>query len=115
MDFEFGEEQIYAGAHCPRVALDKEYPKKHVRTMMDDEKGYSPELWKKMAGLGWQGLAFPEQYGGMGSTFLDLCVLLEEMGRALVQGPVACPPFSMRAAPFWRQKISGRKGLPAPK
>ena len=86
MDFELGEEQIMLKTSA-REFLDKECPKKHVRAMMDDEKGYSPELWKKMAGLGWQGLAFPEQYGGMGSTFLDLCVLLEEMGRALVPGP----------------------------
>jgi alkylation response protein AidB-like acyl-CoA dehydrogenase len=55
--------------------------------MMDDEKGYSPELWKKMAGLGWQGLVFPEQYGGVESSFLDLVVLLEEMGRALMPAP----------------------------
>jgi alkylation response protein AidB-like acyl-CoA dehydrogenase len=55
--------------------------------MIDDEKGYSPDLWKKMADLGWQGLAFPEKYGGVGSSFLDLTVLLEEMGRALVPGP----------------------------
>ena len=86
MNFELGEEQIMLKTSA-REFLDKECPKKHVRAMMDDEKGYSPELWKKMAGLGWQGLAFPEQYGGVGSGFLDLCVLLEEMGRALVPGP----------------------------
>jgi len=86
MNFELGEEQIMLKTSA-REFLDKECPKKHVRAMMDDEKGYSPELWKRMAGLGWQGLAFPEQYGGMGSSFLDLCVLLEEMGRALVPGP----------------------------
>jgi alkylation response protein AidB-like acyl-CoA dehydrogenase len=55
--------------------------------MMDDERGYSPELWKKMADLGWQGLVIPEAYTGVGSSFLDLVVLLEEMGRALVPGP----------------------------
>lgn len=40
-----------------------------------------------MSDLGWQGMVFPEQYGGSGNGFLDLCVLLEEMGRALVPGP----------------------------
>jgi alkylation response protein AidB-like acyl-CoA dehydrogenase len=55
--------------------------------MIEDEKGYSPDLWKKMADLGWQGLVFPEKYGGTESSFLDLSVLLEEMGRALVPGP----------------------------
>jgi len=86
MNFELGEEQMMLKTSA-REFLDKECPKRHVRAMMDDEKGYSPELWKKMAGLGWQGLAFPEQYGGMGRSFLDLVVLLEEMGRALVPGP----------------------------
>ena len=70
-----------------RDFLEKECPKKLVRDMMDDEAGYSPELWRKMADLGWQALAIPEEYEGMGTGFLDLAVLLEEMGRALVPGP----------------------------
>jgi alkylation response protein AidB-like acyl-CoA dehydrogenase len=86
MDFELGEEQVMLKTSA-REFLDKECTKKYVRAMIDDEKGYSPELWKKMADLGWHGLAFPEQYGGVGSSFLDLVVLLEEMGRALVPGP----------------------------
>jgi alkylation response protein AidB-like acyl-CoA dehydrogenase len=55
--------------------------------MEEDEKGYSPALWKKMADLGWQGLMIPEEHGGIGMAFLDLCVLVEEFGRALVPGP----------------------------
>jgi alkylation response protein AidB-like acyl-CoA dehydrogenase len=86
MDFELGEEQTMLKTSA-RDFLEKECPKKLVRDMMDDEKGYSPELWRKMADLGWHGLAFPEEYGGVGSSFLDLAVLLEEMGRALVPGP----------------------------
>ncbi len=86
MDFGLSEEQIMLKTSA-RDFLDKECPKKLVRAMMEDEKGYSPELWRKMSDLGWQGLVFPEQYGGVGSSFLDLCVLLEEMGRALVPGP----------------------------
>ena len=86
MDFELTPEEKAFQKEIHEF-LDKECPKKLVRAMMDDEKGYSPELWKKMADLGWQGLAFPEQFGGVGSSFLDLVVLLEEMGRALVPGP----------------------------
>lgn len=86
MDFGLSEEQVMLKTSA-REFLDKECPKKLVRAMMDDEKGYSPELWKKMADLGWQGLVFPGQYGGADSSFLDLAVLLEEMGRALVPGP----------------------------
>jgi alkylation response protein AidB-like acyl-CoA dehydrogenase len=58
-----------------------------VREMAKDKRGYPPELWKKMAELGWMGLAFPERYGGSEGSFLDLIVLLEEMGRACLPGP----------------------------
>jgi len=86
MDFELGEEQVMLKTSA-RDFLENECPKQLIRDMMEDEKGYSPELWKKMAELGWMGLAFPEEYGGVGMSFLDLVVLLEEMGRALVPGP----------------------------
>ncbi len=86
MDFGLSEEQVMLRTSA-REFLDKECPKKLVRALMDDEKGYSSELWKKMADLGWQGLVFPSKYGGADSSFLDLAVLLEEMGRALVPGP----------------------------
>ncbi len=86
MNFELDEEQVMLKTSA-RDFLDKECPKKLVRAMMEDEKGYSPELWKKIADLGWLGLVFPEEYGGVGSSFLDLVVLLEECGRALLPGP----------------------------
>ncbi len=70
-----------------REFLERECPSELVRAMEKDERGYSPELWKKMADLGWMGLPFPEAYGGGGGSFLDLTVLLEEMGRALLPGP----------------------------
>jgi len=86
MDFELGEEQVMLKTSA-RDFLEKECPKQLVRDMMDDEKGYPPELWKQMADLGWLGLTFPEEYGGVGSSFLDLAVLLEESGRALLPTP----------------------------
>lgn len=86
MNFQLDEEQLMLQASA-RSFLQEECPKKLVRAMMEDDKGYSPELWKKIADLGWLGLIFPEKYGGVGSTFLDLVVLLEECGRALMPGP----------------------------
>jgi alkylation response protein AidB-like acyl-CoA dehydrogenase len=86
MNFELDEEQIMLKT-AARDFLDKECPKSMVRDMMEDEKGYSPELWKTMADLGWMGLTFPEEYGGTGSSFLDLAVLVEECGRALLPAP----------------------------
>ena len=58
-----------------------------VKEMEESKEGYSPQLWREMAELGWMGLAFPEEYGGAGMSFLDLAVLLEEMGRAALPGP----------------------------
>ena len=70
-----------------REFLAQECPLTLVREMETEERGYTPELWRQLAGLGWTGVAFPEQYGGTGGDFLDLAVLLEETGRALLPGP----------------------------
>ncbi|MDM8000805.1 MAG: acyl-CoA dehydrogenase family protein [Dehalococcoidia bacterium] len=86
MDFELSEDQKML-RKTARDFLANECTKTFVREMERDEKGYSPELWRKMVDLGWMGLPFPEQYGGWGGSFLDLAVLAEEMGRACLPGP----------------------------
>ena len=86
MDFNLSEEQEMLRTSA-RDFLDDKCPKSFVREMEVDEKGYTPELWQEMAGLGWMGLAFPESYGGSGMGFIDLAILLEEMGRACLPGP----------------------------
>ena len=86
MDLGLTEEQELL-RNSARDFLEKEAPESYVRQMEEDERGYSPEVWRKMADLGWQGLMIPEDYGGAGFGFLDLIVLLEEFGRALVPGP----------------------------
>ena len=67
--------------------LSQECPLTLVREMEEDSQGYTDELWRQIVSLGWTGLAFPERYGGTGGSFLDLAVLLEEMGRSLMPGP----------------------------
>jgi len=86
MDFGLDEQQVMLQTSA-RDFLEKECPKTLVRQMMEDETGYELALWKKMAELGWMSLTIPEEYGGIGMSFLDLAVLLEEMGRALLPGP----------------------------
>jgi alkylation response protein AidB-like acyl-CoA dehydrogenase len=86
MDPRFSEEQEILRKSA-RDFLTEKCPKSLVREMEKDEKGYSPQLWQEIADLGWLGLAFPEKYGGSGMGFLDLSVLLEEMGRACFPGP----------------------------
>jgi alkylation response protein AidB-like acyl-CoA dehydrogenase len=70
-----------------RDFLTDKCPKSFVKQMEESATGYSRELWEKMAELGWIGLAFPGKYGGGDMSFLDLAVLLEEMGRACLPSP----------------------------
>jgi alkylation response protein AidB-like acyl-CoA dehydrogenase len=86
MDLGLDEQQEML-KNFARDFLEKECPEQLVRAMEDDEKGYSPELWQKMAQQGWMGLIIPENYGGTGMNICELVVLLEEFGRALVPGP----------------------------
>jgi alkylation response protein AidB-like acyl-CoA dehydrogenase len=86
MDFGFSDEQDML-RQTARAFLEEHCPTTFVRQMMEDEKGYSVDLWKEMAELGWLGLAFPEAYGGQGLGFVDLTVILEEMGAALLPSP----------------------------
>ncbi len=86
MDLALSEEQEMLKTMARDFLADK-FPKTVVKEMEESELGYSPELWKEMAGLGWMGLALPEKYGGSDMSFLDLGLLLEEMGRACLPGP----------------------------
>jgi len=86
MDLGLTEEQEMLKKSAQEF-LAKECPKKLVRELDESDTGYSRDLWNKMAQLGWMGLSFPEKYGGNGGSFLDLTVLLDEMGYNIVPGP----------------------------
>ncbi|HEX9911825.1 MAG TPA: acyl-CoA dehydrogenase family protein [candidate division Zixibacteria bacterium] len=85
MDLRLNGEQE-ALQKAVREVLEKE-AKTIARELEETEKGYSSELWQKMVDLGWMGVSFPEEYGGTGGDFMDLVLLLEEMGKILVPGP----------------------------
>jgi len=86
MDFSFTEEQDMLRISA-RDFLAKECPKAKVREMAKDERGYDVQMWHSMAELGWMGLVFPEEYGGMAASFMNLVILMEEMGRNILPGP----------------------------
>ena len=86
MNFGFNEEQELLRATA-RKFFDNECPTDVVRTLMDTPEGMTPALWGKLAEQGWTGLIYPEAYDGMGLGLVDLVVLMEEMGRAVVPGP----------------------------
>ncbi len=86
MDFNLTEEQEML-REAARDFIATACPKSLVREMAEDEKGHPLELWQKMGQMGWMSMIIPEEYGGAGASFLDLVVLLEEMGRACLPGP----------------------------
>ena len=70
-----------------RDFLAQEFPISLLREMETDEKGYSPDVWRKMAETGLINTAIPEELGGAGGDLMDLGVILGEMGRGLYIGP----------------------------
>jgi alkylation response protein AidB-like acyl-CoA dehydrogenase len=86
MDFGLSEEQELL-QQSARDFLARECPVSFVREMMASDDGFSRALHGKMAAQGWTGLIIPEALGGQGLGMLDLALLSEEMGRAVVPGP----------------------------
>jgi alkylation response protein AidB-like acyl-CoA dehydrogenase len=86
MNYDLNEEQNILKEAAHRF-LSGECPSEYVRAMVEDPKGYTPELWNKMANMGWMGLMIPEEYEGSGMDFLHLAVLLTEMGYFCLPGP----------------------------
>jgi alkylation response protein AidB-like acyl-CoA dehydrogenase len=74
-------------AGSARAFLARRVPIAHVRAMEADGRGFSPEIWREMAGLGWPGMTLPAAYGGGALSFLDAALLCEEMGRVLLPSP----------------------------
>ena len=86
MDMEFTEEQ-QALQTTARSFLSTECPLSVAREMESSEDGFSRELWKKMADLGWLGLTHSEDVGGAGMGSVELVVLAKELGRTLCPSP----------------------------
>jgi len=88
MNFAFTEEQEELRSTI-RAFMEAKSSEEAVREQMETDQGYDPEVWTQMAEqMGLQGLAIPEEYGGSGFSFIELGIVLEEMGRALL-----CAPF----------------------
>ncbi|MEU8800599.1 acyl-CoA dehydrogenase family protein [Spirillospora sp. NPDC048819] len=93
MDLSRTEDQELI-ADTARELLESRAASAGARAVAGDPAGYSAALWKEMVDLGWTGLAFPEEHGGVGGDFLDVCLLFEQLGYAQVPSPllasVAC-------------------------
>ena len=86
MNFGFSEEQELL-RNTARKFFENECPSTFVRDRMAEPAGVTDEFWTKLAEQGWVGLIYPEDVGGTGLGFVDLTVLMEEMGRASMPGP----------------------------
>jgi alkylation response protein AidB-like acyl-CoA dehydrogenase len=87
-DFAFTEEQDALRATVRRFCEERS-PSSEVRRLMDTTEGFDPVVWKQLSSeLGLTAMHVPEELGGSGSTFVELTIALEEMGRALL-----CAPF----------------------
>jgi len=86
MDIGFTEEQELL-RDIARKFLDSECPTKFVREMMATDDAVTDQFWRQLADNGWLGITYPEDAGGSGLGLVDLVVLMEEIGRAVMPGP----------------------------
>ncbi|MEW6642186.1 MAG: acyl-CoA dehydrogenase family protein [Pseudomonadota bacterium] len=86
MNFDFSDEQKQLRDEARRYLAEHSSPKA-VRAVLDGAAPYDRALWKGLAGMGFLGVAIPEEFGGSGAGHLELCVIAEEMGRALAPVP----------------------------
>ena len=89
MNFEFSEEQNLLREQAQKF-LREQCPLENVRAVLDDaDKSHDAQIWQAMVELGWTGVSIPEEYGGVGLGYLELCVIAEELGRSLAPTPYA--------------------------
>ncbi len=87
IQFAFTDEQEQFRSALRRFLNDKS-PTTEVRRLMDTAEGYNPEVWRQLSNvLALPGIPIPEQYGGAGFGMVELCIVTEELGRALLCAP----------------------------
>jgi len=113
MNFDFSDEQKQLRDEVRKFLAEK-CPPKAVRTVLDGKASYDRELWQGLAELGFLGVAIPEEFGGAGAGHLELCVIAEEMGRALAPVPFSSTVYlAAEALLLAGSDAQKRKWLPA--
>jgi alkylation response protein AidB-like acyl-CoA dehydrogenase len=107
MDLSLTEDQELI-ASTARDLLESRAATAGTRAMDGDPAGYSAALWKEMVDLGWTTLPFPEEHGGVGGDFLDVCLLFEQLGYAQVPSPLLTAVASC-GMPIARHGTSAQK------
>src|SRR5256885_16579911 len=70
-----------------RTTLSRSLPKDKLRAIIDEHQPLPADIWRQFAQLGWTGLLVPEEHGGLGLGLIDMCVVMEEMGKLPLPGP----------------------------
>jgi acyl-CoA dehydrogenase len=86
MNFEFSADQMQL-KDIARKFLEKEESVKRARTVLEGEESFDKDLWSQVTEMGFTATAIPEEYGGLGLGYLELCVIAEELGRSLAPTP----------------------------
>jgi alkylation response protein AidB-like acyl-CoA dehydrogenase len=86
MNFDFSDDQKMLKDQAHKFLTEK-CTTKTVRSVFEGKEHFDKALWKQIGEMGWTGTAIPENYGGLGLGYLELCVIAEEMGRALAPVP----------------------------
>src|SRR6195952_2685422 len=120
MNFDFSDEQKQMRDEARKFLAEK-CPPKAVRTVLDGHATYDKELWNGLAEMGFLGIAIPEEFGGAGAGHLELCVIAEEMGRALAPVPFSSTVYLAAEALLiagsdtqkqkWLPKIASGEGI----
>src|SRR5262245_9557612 len=87
MNFDLSDEQKLL-VDTVASFVKKQSPVGRLRAMRDDPIGYSRDVWRQMGEYGWLGVAFPESVGGSGGSFVDMALILEQLGTTLVPEPI---------------------------
>jgi alkylation response protein AidB-like acyl-CoA dehydrogenase len=86
MNFDFSDDQKMLRDQAHKFLTEK-CTSKNIRAVLQGSQGHDTGLWKAIAEMGWMGTAIPENYGGLGLGYLELCVIAEELGRVLAPVP----------------------------
>jgi len=97
MQFDFSEDQKELQATVRRF-FDKSCPISTVRSVIDSDAGHDAGLWRQIGKSGFLAAALPEQYGGVGAGYLELCVVAEECGRVLAPLPTVSSVYQATEA-----------------
>lgn len=113
MNFDFSDDQKQLRDEARRF-LSEKCPPKAVRAVIDGQATYDRELWKGLADMGFLGVAIPEAFGGSGAGHLELCVIAEEIGRALAPVPFSSTVYmAAEALMLAGSEAQKQKWLPA--